>query len=204
MIAEPRPPTAPSRNRLVRPSLYRSSATGPLSPDVRDLLIGLTTVADDEGWLLWNAAEIAATIYAYADPAQRLVDLEVRARELVAAQLLEVHDCGCAYLPTLKDQHGIKGGKPTSQVFAWHHSHVGPRGSTWDHVSDSGSGSGSVSGSSSSSGSDSVSVSPRARSGRPRLNGGAAACPDCGQLLPLHAPGCPIAAHPNLLEVRTS
>jgi hypothetical protein len=59
-----RPPT-PYRTRVVRPTLYRSERTGSLAPDVRDLLIGLTTMADDEGWMTWAPREIAAMLYPF-------------------------------------------------------------------------------------------------------------------------------------------
>src|SRR5262245_20227969 len=86
-------PPAPSRVRIIRPQFYRSALTGSLPPDVRDCLIGLTTVADDEGWLLWSPAEIATTIYPYAPARRRAADLERRAGKLQAAGLLVVEEC---------------------------------------------------------------------------------------------------------------
>jgi hypothetical protein len=161
--AEPQPP---SRVRLVRPALYRSGDTGVLPPDVRDFLIGLTTLADDEGWLMWRPAELGAALYPYTQPKRRRRDLERRAAILVAADLLVLHDCGCAFLPTLKRDHAVKSGNPTTAVWAWHMSH--PRAEsvpvrTDPSESRSDSDSSSASASSSLKDSDSSSASSRVR-----------------------------------------
>jgi hypothetical protein len=126
-------PPAPSRARVVRPSSWRSSLTGMLAPDVRDALLGLTTLADDEGWLMWSPDEITAWLYPYTTVGRRLADLKRRAAILETAGLLVIHGCGCAYLPTMKEQHGIKGGRPTAQIWNWHYGHVPPRAPTDSH-----------------------------------------------------------------------
>jgi hypothetical protein len=132
-------PPPPSRQRLIRASFYRSGLTGSLAPDVRDLFIGLLTVTDDEGWLLWRPAEIAATVYAYQPARKRQADLERRVKVLVASGLLVIRECGCAVIPTLKEHHGLKGGKPTTAIWAWHqHAHYVPlRSDTEDSLSPS-------------------------------------------------------------------
>jgi hypothetical protein len=132
------PPPAPSRSRVVRPQFFRSAATGSLAPDVRDCLVGLTTVTDDSGWLLWSPEEIATTLYPYAPPRRRLRDLERRAAVLAAAGLLVIKPCGCAEIPTLIEHFGIKGGDRTQKVWEWHSRHpsdYGLRRATDDSVS---------------------------------------------------------------------
>lgn len=185
-------PSAPSRVRLVRPQLYRSEATGTLAPDVRDLLVGLTTLSDDEGWLLWRRVEVAAALYPYAPSSARLRDLERRAARLIEAELLVVHDCGCAFLPSLKRDHAVKGGRQTSAVWSWHSSHPpsGPvRASPSEAVPSSvspsslgsssslGSASASVSSSSSFSNTDSSSLPARDMNGDARYSDGQTALP---------------------------
>ena len=141
-------PPAPSRVRMVRPQFYRSQVTGGLAPDVRDLLIGLTTVADDEGWLLWRTGELAATIYPYAPAKARLRDMERRSRVLIDRGLVIVEPCGCAFLPTLKEHHGVKSGRQTAGIWGWHMGHATrqgmPRNSEECSSSSSGSSSSSV------------------------------------------------------------
>jgi hypothetical protein len=157
-------PPAPSRTRMVRPGFYRSSLTGSLPPDCRDLLIGLTTCADDEGWLLWQPSELAAWIYPYAPAAKRLRDLERRAQRLVDAGLVVIKACGCAFLPTLQEHHAVKAGNKTTAVWGWHERHKSLLVSTDTDLSRSESGSESSSGSVSESGSGSS--RERARDGQ--------------------------------------
>jgi len=172
---------------MVRPQFYRSEATGSLPPDVRDCLIGITTITDDEGWLLWRPAEIAAVLYPFAPARRRLRDLERRAQRLIDAGLVEVHDCGCAFLPTLKEHHGIKGGNQTRGVWGWHERHksVQVRTDTDEYVSYT----------SSSSGSDSekgaASSSSRARDGQEATRD----CDWCHTAFGQHTPMCPQAPH---------
>ncbi len=151
---EPSAPPAPSRVRMVRPQFYRAEVTGSLAPDVRDLLIALMTVADDEGWLLWRAAELAATIYTYSPAGRRLRDLERRSGELMDLGLVIVEPCGCAFLPSLKEHHAVKSGRQTAPIWAWHMRHRGIPGNAEECSSSS---------SSSSSGSDKASGSSSSR-----------------------------------------
>lgn len=161
---------------MVRPSFYRSDRTGPLAPDVRDLLIGLTTLADDDGWALWRPASIAVTLYPYEPHGRRLRALERRAAVLVEAGLLDIRSCGCAHLPTLREHASIKSGEKTHAIWNWHQRHAseGLRSGPEHSVSASGSES------SSSSVLDKASASSRAGEAAP--NGSGAACPACGKV----------------------
>lgn len=202
MTAQHGAPPAPSRVRVIRPGFYRSATTGSLAPDVRDCLIGLATVADDMGWLIWSPGEVATTLYAYQAPKRRLRDLERRAEQLAAAGLLVIHSCGCAFLPAMTAQHGMTSGRQTTPVWNWHHQHAGVRGIPGDAVerpsSSSSSGSGSYEGSESSS-------SP-ARDGSPprhdEASGEPARCLDCGRPTSIHAPTCPTVLYPALAAVQ--
>jgi hypothetical protein len=94
---------------------------GRLPPDVRDLLLGLTTLADDEGWMLWRPSDIAATLYPFDPVRKRETALERRAKLLVADGLLVIRECGCAVLPSLPEHHAIKGGDKNRSIWKWHH-----------------------------------------------------------------------------------
>ena len=176
-------PPAPSRVRVIRPQFYRSSLTGSLPPDVRDLLIGLATVADDEGWLLWSVVELATTIYPYASPKRRAADLERRAARLIDSGLLTIEECGCAHLPTLKEHHGLKSGRQTTPVWTWHQQHAEGRGIPRHAAERPVTGSSSVKGSS--SGSVVAGDTTDGNDERPTTTG--QPCVGCGKPIDLHA-----------------
>lgn len=150
-------PRMPSRTRLVRPDHWRDEATGRLSPDARDAYLGLSTISDDEGWLLWRPATIAAGLYPYQSPARRERDLARRAEILGTAGLLELHDCGCAHLPRMKRDLAVRGGEKSTAIEEFHAEHLSDDGLLRSPTSrDSGSASFSEPASPSSSGSDSA------------------------------------------------
>jgi hypothetical protein len=120
-VTEPR---QPQRTRLVRPDLFRDETTGTLRPAQLVLYLGLATVADDEGWLLWQPASIAAVLAPYAAPGRRVRDLERNADVLASVDLLRVLPCGCAVLPRSKRDLTISGGKQSRQVLAYHQAHI--------------------------------------------------------------------------------
>jgi hypothetical protein len=174
-------PRQPSRTRLVRPDLYRDAVTGSLLGAVRDAYLGLATLADDAGLLLFDPPSMAAALYPYLSAGRRARDLERHVATLEAADLLRRLPCGsCAVLPRAERDLVVKGGTPLRQVLEWHQAGH-PESAPEDYVAvriNSGrdSSSSSLSGSSSSSGSDSGSASDsghRARDdGRPAHNGG--------------------------------
>lgn len=193
MSGDPSAPPAPSRVRVIRPAFYRGHATGSLAPDVRDALIGCTTQADDEGWLLWDLDDVATTLYPYLPARRRRIDLERRAERLVEAGLLVIEPCGCAFLPSLKEHHGIKGGRPTSQVWAWHQSHVRARAGTSEHAPSSVSSSSSVS----------SAVQGSSSSRAPATTSPEHPCVDCpGGPENSHAKWCVQVRHPQLAVVQ--
>jgi hypothetical protein len=188
------PPT-PSRVRVVRPTFYRSGITGPLPPDVRDCLIGLTTITDDEGWLVWNPDEIATTIYAYQPARKRRIDLERRAERLVDAGLLVIHPCGCAELPTLKEHHGVKSGRQTTPIWGWHHDQRHAVGRGMPGNAEEPSSSSSSSSSSSDSFEGSSSSSSRARDGSDGQEAAEPRCEECRRPTSIHDPLCSRSPH---------
>lgn len=175
-------PPAPSRSRVVRPVFFRSSLTGSLPPDVRDLMIGIATVTDDEGWLLWRPEEIAVTVYPYEPTETRLADFHRRADALLERRLIVIEDCGCARMPRLKEHFGMKGGRPTVTVWSFHQSHR----SVTAHASTDTSFPVSVSGSASSSVSGAVSGLGSGEGGR---------CDRCHRPTSDHDLRCELAPH---------
>jgi hypothetical protein len=81
------------------------------------------TLADDEGWMLWRPAAIAAALYGFEPLDERVPAFDRRAAILVDAGLVVLFDCGCAHLPTLKDHHGLTGGNKNTRVSTWHQGH---------------------------------------------------------------------------------
>jgi len=99
------------RIRQVRPEFFTDPTTSRLSVDVRLTYIGLWCVADDAGWLEFNAEHIAAMLYPYESIRVRTHRLEKSKAELEAAGRLVLHDCGCAQIPTLEHHQKIGGTK---------------------------------------------------------------------------------------------
>jgi hypothetical protein len=144
-------PRMPVRTRLLRPDIFSDDVTGTLAPSTLLAYLGLSTRADDAGFLVWCPAAIGATLMPYASPGPRERALERIGAELVEAGLLRTFACGCAELPRLVRSK-------TYSVRDWHLAHVPPDSSvqvqtpTAESVSASGSSSGSRSESGSLSG----------------------------------------------------
>lgn len=130
--AEPR---MPARTRILRPSLWVDARTAQLSPETFRTYLGLTTCADDEGWLLWRSATLAAHLLRYVAVGRRAAAILRAENELTKAGLLVVHSCGCAALPYLARDFAIKGGSQASTVFRFHVSHQSPDVSVQERTS---------------------------------------------------------------------
>lgn len=102
------------RIRQVRPEFFNDPVTGHLSPAVALVYIGLWCVADDAGWLRWDAAQIGAILRPYQSvPVRERLILQA-VEELAGVGRLMVYDCGCIAIPTLPDHQKIGGNKTTS------------------------------------------------------------------------------------------
>ncbi len=99
------------RIRQVRPEFFSDPVIGSLSPDARLTYIGLWCIADDAGWLSWDIPHIAALLSPYESVLVRTRRMEKAAASLVAADRVEVHECGCAFIPRLADHQKIGGNK---------------------------------------------------------------------------------------------
>ncbi len=191
MSSADQPPRTSARTRLLRPDLFTDDATGTLAPATLLAYLGLATRADDAGFLVWRPAALAAAVMPYANPGRRQRDLERIARELAAAGLLEILDCGCAELPRMVRDLAVKGGSNSFAVRDWHSLHVSTDMSVHvridpsESVSDSGSGSSSGSADGSFSG-------PASGDGSGSGNGRARGWTDERWLDELHRVGMPI------------
>ena len=119
-----REPRLPERTRLLRPGLFEQEDSGPLPGEAFKLYVGLSTCSDDEGWLLWRPANIAARLYPYLPIVKRTKLLERERERLEAAGLLMVYECRCAQLLHLHRDFRIGGGNHTQAVVAYHASHL--------------------------------------------------------------------------------
>jgi len=158
VTGHPTEPRTPERTRILRPSLWSAAATATLSADSFRNYLGLATHADDDGWTLWRPETLAALLLPY-QPVRRRERLMAQTRsDLIAAGLLIVHPCGCAFIPYMWRDFRQTGGNHSSAVAEYHRLHASPDESV--HVSTSpASVSVSVSGSESESASPSVSGS---------------------------------------------
>ena len=109
-------PRMPERTRILRPSLWIDEATGSLAAEVFRLYLGLTTCADDAGWLPWKAGTLAAHLYRYESAKRRERLLGDGAVKLVDAGLLVLHACGCAELPYFARDFRQAGGNHSEAV----------------------------------------------------------------------------------------
>ncbi len=71
-------------------------------------------------------ATSAAHLYRFQSVKRRERQLELNANGLVEAGLLEIHPCGCAFLPFHYRDFRQKGGNHSNAVRDFHVEHVGP------------------------------------------------------------------------------
>jgi hypothetical protein len=183
-------PRVSPRARLLRPDLLTDEITGRLAPSVLLAYLGLTSRADDAGFLVWHPTALATAVMPYANPSRRIRDMERITDELCRVGLLHLHACGCAELPRVVRDHAMKGGNKSYAVRDWHLAHAETIADghgltdTDQSVSSSGSGSFTESESGSSSGPASESRSASGSGWR-----GAGGCTDGEWLDRLHRLG---------------
>jgi len=119
-------PRMPERTRILRPSLWSEAATAALSADSFRNYLGLATHADDDGWTLWRPETLAALLLPY-QPVRRRERLMAQTRsDLIAAGLLIVHPCGCAFIPYMWRDFRQTGGNHSSAVAEYGRLHASP------------------------------------------------------------------------------
>ena len=99
------------RIRQIRPEFFADGRVSKLSVAARLTYIGLWCIADDDGWLVWNAEDIAAQLYPYESIRVRTRRLEAAGEALVGAGRMVIHPCGCARIKTVPVHQRIGGTK---------------------------------------------------------------------------------------------
>lgn len=99
------------RIRQVRPEFFSDPVVASLSADVRLTYIGLWCVADDAGYLVWDAPHIGALLYPYESVRVREKRIAKAGTELLDTQRMEFYPCGCALIRRLEDHQKIGGNK---------------------------------------------------------------------------------------------
>jgi hypothetical protein len=102
------------RIRQVKPAFWSDAKVAELSERTRLFYIGLWMIADDAGWLRWDASEVARDLYGYESRPRRERRATAMFDELVAAERVVVHPCGHAVVPTMPGHQRLAGS--TKQV----------------------------------------------------------------------------------------
>lgn len=97
------------RIRQLKPEYWTDPVTARLSDTAQLLYIGLWNVADDAGFLEWDAEVIGAHLRPYEVPKVRVRRIEKAAAELVAAGRMQMLACGHAVIPTLPVHQRLSG-----------------------------------------------------------------------------------------------
>jgi len=141
-------PRMPERVRLIRPAMWSEAPTATLSAESFRIYLGLATRTDDGCWTLWRLGTLAALLLPYQSVRRRERLVEKAEADLIAAGLLIVYPCGCAYLPFMWRDFRQAGGNHSYAVTDYHRRHASPDESVQPSTSPASvSGSGSVSGS---------------------------------------------------------
>lgn len=110
------------RIRQVKPGFFKDARVAALRPAVRLTYIGLWMLADDAGFLRWDASEAGLELYGYESRAKRERDVTAHLAELVAAGRIVDFGCGHVSIPTLTDHQRFGG--PTKRVLTFEREHL--------------------------------------------------------------------------------
>ena len=92
-------PREPKSRRIEREYMADREFMTLYSADEREFYILLSMFADDAGWLDWDVAEIAGTVYRYEHLDARESKVSAMAEHLISTSRLKVYRCGHALLP---------------------------------------------------------------------------------------------------------
>jgi hypothetical protein len=102
------------RIRQVKPSFWGDAVLAAATEQTRLFYIGLWMLADDTGWLRWDPAEVGHELYGYEPRRGRERHVSTMFADLVERGRVELHDCGHAFIPTLRDHQRFA--SPDKQV----------------------------------------------------------------------------------------
>ena len=102
------------RIRSVKPAFWSDSHISDLAEPTRLFYIGLWMIADDAGWLRWDAREVGNELYGYETVRRREPKVQRMLDELVAHERVVLYPCGHVLVPHLADHQHLAGA--TKQV----------------------------------------------------------------------------------------
>lgn len=102
------------RIRQIKPAFWSDARLAGLPEATRLFYIGLWMIADDAGWLRWDAIEVARDLYGYETRARRERRTAVMFEALIADERVVLHLCGHAEIPRMTTHQRLSG--PTKQV----------------------------------------------------------------------------------------
>jgi hypothetical protein len=105
------------RIRQVKPAFWSDAKLADLPEPTRLFYIGLWMLADDAGWMRWDATEAAKDLYGFEGRARRERRVSQMFDQLVAAGRVIPHVCGHAYIPTMASHQRLSG--MTKQVHTY-------------------------------------------------------------------------------------
>ncbi len=92
-----------------------------LTPEVREMYQGLWMLADDEGYMPRDIAEIGASLYRFEDRGPREARIRAGLDRLRALGKVESHRCGCLFIPAVVRYP--RSGRKTTEWFERHQKH---------------------------------------------------------------------------------
>lgn len=124
------------RIRQVKPAFWSDARLAELPEATRLFYIGLWMIADDAGWLRWDASEVARDLYGYEGRVRRERRVTGMFAALVADGRVVVYECGHVEIPRMTTHQRLSGTAKQVQT-AWkaHQSCLLPRTSETPRVS---------------------------------------------------------------------
>ena len=106
----------------MKPAFWSDAKVAELSERARLFYIGLWMIADDAGWLRWDAVEVSRDLYGYESRTKRERRVEAMWSELVNCGRVLVYPCGHAQIPTMPGHQRLAGA--TKQVITVLNEHL--------------------------------------------------------------------------------
>lgn len=100
------------RIRQVKPAFWTDAKLAALPHDARLFYIGLWMLADDEGWLRWDIAQIGAELYGFeprGSREKRIDKMAAAIQSMPGEHKLEMYPCGHARVPRLAVHQHLAG-----------------------------------------------------------------------------------------------
>ena len=93
----------------MKPEFWKDAKMAGLSEGARLFFIGTWQLCDDQGWMRWEVANIAAELYPFESRGSRERRVRRHAEALAALGRLHLHDCGHAQVPKMPAHQHLAG-----------------------------------------------------------------------------------------------